>query len=166
LDTGRTRNLCKDSVLSFYSNLEFLYSEHVYDANQIWNVDESGAQAGRNGGGMVIARTGSRNVHSIIPDKREWLSVVACVNAAGHTIPNFYILKEVQFRRNYIDRCEDKTTLLTNREHPNDSMLQPRTLQVNRAAQWLIQMTKLRLMKKYSIQICSIMYSLRMPSRA
>lgn len=111
LDTGKARNLCKDSVQSLYSNLEFLYSKHAYDANHIWNVDESGAQARRNGGGMVIARTGSKNVHSIIPDQREWLSIVACVNAAGHTIPNFYILKGVQFRRNFIDRCEDKATM-------------------------------------------------------
>jgi hypothetical protein len=111
LETGRARGLCKESVQSLYSNLELLYSNHHYEAHQIWNADESGAQAGRNGGGMVVAKTGSRNVHSIIPDQREWLSVVACVNAAGHSIPNFYILKGVQFRRNYIDRCEEKATM-------------------------------------------------------
>ena len=60
---------------------------------------------------MVIARIGSRNVHSIIPDQREWLSVVACISATGHTISNFYVLKRVQFRRNYIDGCEDKAMM-------------------------------------------------------
>jgi hypothetical protein len=59
---------------------------------------------------MVIAKTGSRNVNSIILDQREWLSIVACVNAAGQTIPNFYILKRVQFRCNYIECCEDKAS--------------------------------------------------------
>jgi hypothetical protein len=83
----------------------------LVDTNRIWNADESGDQSGQNRGRMVIARTGSRNVHSIISDQRDWLSVVACVNVAGHAIPNFYILKGVQFRRNYIDRCEDKATM-------------------------------------------------------
>jgi hypothetical protein len=105
LDTGRARGLCKESVLSLYSNLEYLYSRHHYEAHQIWNADESGAQAGRNGGGMVIARTGARNIHSIIPDQREWLSVVACVNAAGQTIPNFYIF--LFFGTNEEFHCEE-----------------------------------------------------------
>jgi hypothetical protein len=61
---------------------------------------------------MVIVRTGSRNVHSIIRDQRKWLSVVACLNAAGQSIPNSYILKGVQFRRNYIERYEDKATMV------------------------------------------------------
>jgi hypothetical protein len=106
LETGRTKGLCKESIQSLYSNLE-----HHYEAQQIWNVDKSGVQAGRNDGRMVIVRTGSRNVHSIIPDQREWLSVVACINAAWQTIPNFYILKGIQFHCNYIEHCEDKATM-------------------------------------------------------
>jgi hypothetical protein len=111
LETERARGLCKESIQSLYSNLELLYGNHHYEAHQIWNADESGAQAGRNEGGMVVAKIGSRNVHSIIPDQREWLSVVACINATGHNIQNFYILKEVQFRRNYITRYEDNATM-------------------------------------------------------
>jgi hypothetical protein len=45
---------------------------------------------------MVIARIDSRNVHSIVPDQKEWLNIVACINAAGHSIPNIYILKGVK----------------------------------------------------------------------
>jgi hypothetical protein len=91
LEVNRARNLCPTNVLSFYHNLQTLYVEHKYSANHIWNCDESGAQAGRNGGGtLVFARRGSKAVHSIIPSEREWLSVLTCVNAAEHYIPHFF----------------------------------------------------------------------------
>jgi hypothetical protein len=40
-------------------------------------------------------------VHSIIPDQREWLSVLVCMNAAGLAIPSFYVFKGKRFRQNY-----------------------------------------------------------------
>jgi hypothetical protein len=98
-------------VASFYANLSMLYETHSYGAHQVWNCDESGAQAGRNGGGLVLARTGSRCVHTVMPDQREWLSVLACMNAAGNVIPNFYIFKGKRFRRNFIEKCEVGATM-------------------------------------------------------
>ena len=67
--------------------------------------------AGKNGGGMVIARTGARRVQTIIPNQREWLSVLACVNAAGKAIPSFYIFRGRRFRQNYIQLCEPGATM-------------------------------------------------------
>jgi hypothetical protein len=32
-------------------------------------------------------------VHKIIPNEREWLPVLMCINASGQAIPNFYIFK-------------------------------------------------------------------------
>ena len=68
LDTVRARGLCEENVKSFYNNLQELYTLHDYLPERIWNCDESGTQAGKNGGGLVIARIGARQVHSIIPD--------------------------------------------------------------------------------------------------
>ena len=99
------------NVSSFYNNLEALYAMHKYSPDRIWNCDESGAQAGRNGGGIIIARTGARRVHSIVPDQREWLSVLVCINAAGESIPGFYIFKGKRFGSNYIQRCEAGATM-------------------------------------------------------
>jgi hypothetical protein len=42
----------------------------------------------------VIARIGVRRVHSIVPDQREWLSVLVCINVVGIAIPSFYIFRE------------------------------------------------------------------------
>jgi hypothetical protein len=111
LESGRAKGLSAENVASFYKNLESLYAEHEYSSDRIWNCDESGAQAGRNGGALVLAKRGSRAVHSTIPDQREWLSMLSCVNAAGSSIPNFYILRGKRFSRNYIERCESGSTM-------------------------------------------------------
>jgi hypothetical protein len=80
LEVNRARGLCPENVRSFYHNLHTLYELYKYGPERIWNCDESGAHAGRNGGGtLVFAKRSSRAVHSIIPDEREWLSVLACV---------------------------------------------------------------------------------------
>jgi hypothetical protein len=67
LEIARARSLCRDNVKIFYDNLETLYNLHQYTPDRIWNYDESGAQAGKNGGRVVIARTGACRVHSIVP---------------------------------------------------------------------------------------------------
>ena len=107
LEEGCARGLNPSSVSSFYDNLQKAYERHEYSPSHIWNVDESGAQAERNGGGtLVFARRGSRSVHTTIPNSKEHLTVLSCVNAIGHHVPNFYIFKGKQKSRNYIIRCE------------------------------------------------------------
>jgi hypothetical protein len=59
----------------------------------------------------VLAKTGSRGVYSVILDEKEWLSVLACVNVAGRSIPSFYIFRGLRFRRNYIKDCENGATM-------------------------------------------------------
>jgi hypothetical protein len=97
LDAGRARGLCPSHVATFYDNMELMLTRG-YEASHIWNCDESGAQAGRNGGGRVLAKTGMRSVHSVIPKEREWLSVLVCINAAGYHIPSFYIFRGKSFQ--------------------------------------------------------------------
>ena len=111
LSTSRAKGLCKENVHNFYSNLRVLYTLHNYPPERIWNCDESGVQAGRNGDALVISQRGARQVQKIIPDEREWLSVLVCVNAARSAIPSFYIFKGKRFRQNYIERCESGATM-------------------------------------------------------
>jgi hypothetical protein len=110
LDCGRARGLCPENVSKFYENLEVMLTKG-YEASNIWNCDESGAQAGRNGGGRVLARMGARSVHSIISKEQEWLSVLVCMNAVGYHIPSFYIFRSKTFQRDYIKQCEDNTSM-------------------------------------------------------
>ena len=111
LEQARAYHLCEQNVRSFYVNLEEVYKAHSYTPDRIWNCDESGANASRSGNGLVIARKGCRNVHAIVPDEREWLSVLACVNAAGQHVPNFYILRGKRVMRNYIEQAKSGATM-------------------------------------------------------
>lgn len=54
LEVNRARNFCPENVATFYHNLQTLYVQHAYAPDHIWNCDESGAQAGRNGGGTWV----------------------------------------------------------------------------------------------------------------
>ena len=60
---------------------------------------------------MVIAKTGAKRVQSIVPNQREWLSVLVCINAASQSIPSFYIFRGRRFRQNYIIDCEQGATM-------------------------------------------------------
>jgi hypothetical protein len=66
---------------------------------------------GRNGGAMVIAKRRAKRVHSIVPNQREWLSVLVVVNVDGQAIPVFYIFREKKFRQKYIEHCEPGATM-------------------------------------------------------
>jgi hypothetical protein len=50
-------------------------------------------------------------VHTIVPNQREWLSVLVYINAVGSAIPSFYVFKGKRFRQNYIERCEPGATM-------------------------------------------------------
>jgi hypothetical protein len=98
-------------VQSFYDNLNELYTLHTYPLESICSCDEIGIQAGRTSRGIIIARRGARRVHTIVPEQREWLSVLVCINVAGLAIPSFYVLKKKSFRQNYIERCKPGVTM-------------------------------------------------------
>ena len=42
-----------------------------------------------------------------MPNEREWLTNLTCVNAAGESIPGFYIFRGKRIRDNYLAHCED-----------------------------------------------------------
>jgi hypothetical protein len=111
LELGRARGLCPTSVASLYYNLNELYTSFHYPPSHIWNCDESGVQAGRSGGATVLAKMGSRSMHSIEADQKEHLSVLSCINAEGGSIPNFYILKGTYFLKDYVKRCEENAVM-------------------------------------------------------
>ena len=112
LEEARAKGLNPNSVASFYDNLQVAYQQHAYPPSHIWNVNESGAQAGRSGGGtLVFARQGTKSVHSIVPNSKEHLTVLSCVNAVGHHVPNLYIFKGKIRHRNFILKCEPQAVM-------------------------------------------------------
>ena len=77
----------------------------------MWNIDETGCQATQSGQAKVFAKRGVKGVHKIVPEEREWLSVLSAINASGQTIPNYYIFKGIRKLRDYTMLCEERTLL-------------------------------------------------------
>ena len=50
------RALCLATTETLYANLESLYNTYNYPPSHVWNCDESGVQAGRSGGAIVLAK--------------------------------------------------------------------------------------------------------------
>ena len=98
------------TIKRFFQNLSDLYEEHKYKPCQIWNLDESGAMANKNGTTKVLARRGAKTVQSIAPNSREWIIVLSCVNATRQCLLNFYIFKGVRnTNKNHTILYEDGT---------------------------------------------------------
>ncbi|KAI5058360.1 hypothetical protein GOP47_0026530 [Adiantum capillus-veneris] len=83
-----------------------LYDENKYPPSNIWNADETGFQGSRDKGMKILAKKGTKSVYGITCDSREWMTVLCCVNAAGHAIPSYYIFKGSRMSDNYIEDCE------------------------------------------------------------
>jgi len=77
----------------------------------VWNCNESGAKAKREGGGFVIAKRVCRSIHKVITDYREWITVVSCINARGEALPNFYVFKCKRKTRNYLKKTGEKNAI-------------------------------------------------------
>ena len=56
-------------------------------------MTKHGLQVGRNYGMWVISKRESRNVPKSIPKRREWITIMCCVNAICASILWFYLLK-------------------------------------------------------------------------
>jgi hypothetical protein len=91
LDNARARNLCQETVSTFYKNLEELYQQHKYETSHVWNCDKIGVQAGHHSGTHVLAKKGADlYTADLYPNEREWMSILSCINASGESIPSFY----------------------------------------------------------------------------
>jgi hypothetical protein len=106
LECNRARNLNERAVATFYRNLKDLYDKHRYEPSNIWNADESGCQAGRNGVGRALAKVGTRNVRQVMPNEQEHVTMLTCINGDGEYIPNLYIFKGKQRKDEYVSLCE------------------------------------------------------------
>ena len=111
LDSKRARALCPSNVQRFYTNLESLYTQYHYEAQSIWNIDESGIQANRNGYTKVFATRGTRNVQVVVPNEREHITILSAISADGGTVPNMYVFKGARARKRYIGLCEEEAII-------------------------------------------------------
>ena len=65
-----------------------------------------------------------QSVYIVIIVGRKWLSVLSCINAFGFRIHNFYIFKDMSFRRNFIIRCEDEVCMTMQKNVDDKNIVQ------------------------------------------
>ena len=80
-------------MFKFYDTISTMYEKHAYSLDHVWNCDGIGLQERRNCVMQVIAKRGSMNVPKILPKRREWITIMCCVNAINALVPDFYLFK-------------------------------------------------------------------------
>ncbi len=94
LCTSRRRMMTQDVVKSYFDDLgKILTKEGIKDTpTRIWNMDESGFHL-EHTPSSIVARKGTSNVPGRVSPNRENITVVACINAAGVSMPPMFIVK-------------------------------------------------------------------------
>jgi hypothetical protein len=96
LDAAKAKGFCPRNVATINENFETMLAQG-YEPSIIWHCNESSVQAGQNGSGWVLAKTGMRSVHSTISKELEWFLVLVCVNVARYHIPSSHIFHGKSF---------------------------------------------------------------------
>jgi len=90
----RQRALCEDPVLikSWFELVEQTKAKYGICNNDVYNFDEAGFMMGKMTTQLVITGSERRGrPKAIQPGDREWVTVIAAINAAGWSVPPFLI---------------------------------------------------------------------------
>ncbi|KAI1003195.1 hypothetical protein K3495_g5010 [Podosphaera aphanis] len=60
--------------------------DHKYSPTDIWNIDDSGFGIGEEQAMKVLVHLGSKQKHTAVGGKQEWVTVIECINAAGEAL--------------------------------------------------------------------------------
>ena len=94
--TASVRHQCMDAVKvgKYFAALkDVLSSSELLDKpDRLWNMDETGLQLDVKPT-KVVAKKGSKHLHSRTSGNRETITVIACVSASGKTLPPHIIVK-------------------------------------------------------------------------
>jgi len=94
--TAAVRHMCmnRSKVGKYFEALKSLLMKTglVDKPQQVWNMDETGVQL-EHKPRRVLAQKGSKFLHARTSGNRETLTVIACVNGAGESIPPHIIAK-------------------------------------------------------------------------
>jgi len=92
--TASVRHKCMDpvKVANYFRVIQQVTEENKLSPASVWNMDETGVQL-EHKPGKVVARKGTKYLHSTTSGNRETITVIAAVNAAGVSIPPHFIVK-------------------------------------------------------------------------
>lgn len=116
LSRARARCFNKVAVSSFFTNYKYTINNGAYPVTNIWNADETGVTIGRDNGMHVLAKGGMKEVSQIVPDSKEWVTIMCAVSAAGTKIPCLYIFKGTRYIIDWVANCEPGAAFATGKK--------------------------------------------------
>jgi len=105
MNPARAQKLNRFIVRDHFSKLkDTLENMRLLDQpHRIYNLDEKGCRLALHHQQSVIAKKGQKRVHLVAPEHGENVTVVACANAVGGTIPPMIIFKGKRRREHFGD---------------------------------------------------------------
>jgi len=89
----------------FFDNVKTVFTNHQIPPERIFNLDETGISTVQKVG-QILAETGTKQVGRITSGERgENVTLCACVNAIGNSIPPAFIFPRVRFKQHMLKGC-------------------------------------------------------------
>ncbi|KAJ8263818.1 hypothetical protein GJAV_G00141640, partial [Gymnothorax javanicus] len=99
---SRSTSFNKTNVTAFFNNLKTVLTRYNFEANDIWNMDETGTTTVQVPD-KVIATKGQRQVGAVTSGERGTLVTVAfAANAQGNFVPPYFIFPRKKFHDHFI----------------------------------------------------------------
>eukprot|EP00057_Strongylocentrotus_purpuratus_P025733 XP_011680207.1 PREDICTED: uncharacterized protein LOC105445837 [Strongylocentrotus purpuratus] len=96
---ARARSFNHTNVNKFFDLLEPLMDKHKFPPNNIYNVDETGISTVQSKPSKVLAKTGRKQVGSLVSAERgQTVTVETCMSVTGSFIPPMFILPRVRMK--------------------------------------------------------------------
>lgn len=103
---ARARLFNRTNVNKFFDLLEPLMDKHKFPPNNIYNVDETGISTVQSKPSKVLAKTGRKQVGSLVSAERgQTVTVETCISVTGSFIPPMFILPRVRMKMELMNRA-------------------------------------------------------------
>ena len=103
------------NVTTFFKNLLEVQNSWNFEAQNIWNVDETGCTTVQHPS-KVLAEKGTRQVGTITSAERGVLVIVCCaVSATGNTVPLFFLFPRAKFQQHWLYNAPPRSAGIASR---------------------------------------------------